>query len=67
MCVCMDVTSVYTSTVILYNSFQIRAFRFVEESLSTIGESIVPNSTNLRARKPGFKPSSTSSSEEISI
>ena len=45
------------------NSFQMRAFRFVEEPLSTIGESVVPNTTNLRARMPRFKSSSTSSSE----
>ena len=65
MYVCMG-TSMYTSTVMLYNSLQIRAFRFAEESLSTVGESVVLNSTNLRARMPGFKSSSTSSSE-ISI
>ena len=56
----------YTSTVIFYNSFQIRSFRFVEESLSTIGEGVVLNSTNLRARMPGLK-SRSASSEEVSI
>lgn len=65
VCVCMG-TSMYTSTVMVYNSLQIRAFRFVEASLSTVGESVVLNSSNFRARMPGFKSSSTSSSE-ISI